>query len=254
MPVQPGEIRVAVRRAGPWLAAFEPGELRFDAAIVLRAVRRRVRSDELDKAFERALAVARRDDDNPLLPLAGVDYNAPKKATSSWTAPAAGVKRINPNRVLAEAVHCRRHGVREATLAYVAGPMRDDGGYHTTHAAWAVALMGERGCLSDARYRELAASLRDQLTTAIDAAPAPTKTLDIDLMAERVLMLLLLGETPEALAGPLRALLELQAPDGSWGFASSGHGAEGDGGEPAYYRYHATMIAAWALTAALPEN
>ena len=41
-----------------------------------------------------------------------------------WTAPTDG-SRINPNRVVTEALYCADHGLRPQTLSYLCGPMRD---------------------------------------------------------------------------------------------------------------------------------
>jgi hypothetical protein len=58
-------VAPALRRAADWLAAFPVDDLRFDAAVMLSQTRLRVDGDGLRRAFERARAVADRDDDNP---------------------------------------------------------------------------------------------------------------------------------------------------------------------------------------------
>ncbi|MCB9572472.1 MAG: hypothetical protein H6709_10330 [Kofleriaceae bacterium] len=230
----------AIDRAATWLAAFPPAQLRYDAAIMIAAIRRRYDDDALRAADAAARAVADRDDDNPLRRLFDAGYRAAASSARGWEVPAAGAPRVNPNRVLAEAAHCAEHGLRPATLAYVTGPMRDDGGYQTTHAAWALLIAHDHGCLDDAALAAALTPLLDELRAAQPAAPGPA-ALDVDLFGERLLMLALAGVRDAAVDGWAASLLRAQRGDGSFGALAVD--------EDPYRRYHATAIACWALAA-----
>ncbi|MBD3869395.1 MAG: hypothetical protein IFK94_14840 [Acidobacteria bacterium] len=232
-------IGQAVQRAGNWLVSFPEEQLRFDAAIGLHGIRQRIDSDPLQAAWERAARVAERDSDNPMRRFWLPDASSPREATSGWIAPGPADERVNTNRVIAEALHCRENGWRPETTAYIIGPMRDEGGYHTVHGLWALTIARSNGCIPEADFRHPAELLLKEIRQAQAGAAEPHATLEIDLFAERLLMTLLAnpaaGEAPDWAA----RLLALQNEDGSWGTAAEG--------ERAYYRYHATMTAAWAL-------
>lgn len=231
--------RAALDRAAAWLAAFPADELRYDAAVGVSAIRRRIDDPTWRAAHERALSAADRDPDNPMRRAFDSGYLAPKRSVLGWTAPAKGAERINPNRVVIEALHCDVHGLRPETLAYATGPMRDDGGYHTTHAVWALVIARDRGCVDAA----LLPPLLDELRAAQPAAPGGA-TLEVDLFAERILMLLLAGDRD--VAPWIDALVDAQASDGGFGVPTTD--------EAPYLRYHATMLAAWALAAWLAPD
>ena len=146
----------------------------------------------------------------------------------------------HPNRVIAEAVHCAEHGLRAETLAYVTGPMRDGGGYQTTHAVWALVLARDQGCLDAARFAALTRPLLDELRATQPAAPEPG-VVAVDLFAERLLMLVLAGARDPAFDQWAARLAESQGADGGYGVLGADN--------PVYRRYHATMVATWALVA-----
>ena len=226
----------ALARAAAWLDGYG-GTLRFDAAVLLSQVRRHVDSSALRSAFARARVRADRDHDHPHRRLWDAEATSPAAHTSEWEIPRAGAERANPNRAISEALHCRENGWRAATEAYVCGAMRDAGGYYTTHAIWALYLARTHECTrADACLAELRAELR-----AAQPANLPTdSTLASDLFAERLVMLLETGAPQAAEGRGIDALLQHQHPDGSWGR---------DGDADPYFRYHATVVAAWALAA-----
>lgn len=240
-PVDP---RVAIDRAATWLAAFPADQLRFDAAIGLSQLVRNADSEPARRAYAAARALADRDTDSPLRRAFDDAARVEPGSTTAWTVPGPGEPRANVNRVVAEALHCADAPVRDATLAYVTGPMRDGGGYHTAHGLWALTAARDRGCLAPARFAALAAPLVDELRAAQPAAPDPA-VLATDLYAERLLMLALAGSRDAAVDGWARALIRAQAADGSFG-------ALGPGDDP-YFRFHATLAAAWALSVWAPH-
>ncbi|HSD89511.1 MAG TPA: hypothetical protein VLB44_18400 [Kofleriaceae bacterium] len=238
-PAGPADARTTeavIDRAAAWLAAFPADHLRFDAAIGLAAIRARTDSDALRAASARAREVSDRDTDNPLR--RGYDDAArvAPAVSAGWPLPKPGEPRANVNRVVAEAMHCKENGIRRETLAYIAGPMRDEGGYQTTHALWALAIARDHGCLTDfaERARPLIAELREHQT-----APPATSVSAIDLYAERLLMIELAGEQGADIEAWRRRLIELQAEDGGFGELAPD--------QDSYLRYHATLVAAWAL-------
>jgi hypothetical protein len=228
----------AVVRAARWLAAFPPDDLRFDAAVVLTMIRRTVDDDDLRRAFAASRAVADRDDDNPQRRFWMPEFRSPPEHTSRWAVPTEAGARVNTNRVVAEALHCAENGWRPETQAYACGPMRDGGGYQTTHALWALDLARRSGCVSEADFRPCARALQDELAAA-PVALAPARTLDVDLYAERLVMLVTTGYATATLGERVHVLVGLAGDDGSFGVAGTD--------EPAYYRYHATALATWAL-------
>jgi hypothetical protein len=230
----PAPVVSPIDRAAAWMAAFPTEQLRFDAAIVLTAIG--TRTDDLRIAAEHARVVADRDLDNPLRRAFDDAYRAGPASTSGWPVPAAGEPRVNVNRVVAEALHCRENGLRPETIAYATGPMRDGGGYHTTHAVWALVFARDRGCLPG--FDAAVAPLLDELRAAQPAAP-DRPALALDLFAERLLMLELAGAHDAAIDGWVARLAEAQSADGSFGELAAG--------ENPYLRFHATMMATWAL-------
>lgn len=228
-------VDLVLNRAAHWMAAYDK-VLRFDAAIGLSQIRRIVDSPELERAWTAAVAVADADHDHPHRRFWRADLHSPPAHTSEWLAPASG-ERVNSNLVLSEALHCSENGWRSQTTAYVCGPMRDAGGYQSTHALWALALAQQSGCLEDAAL----ACVRDVQKEVAQAQPAklePRKTLDIDLYAERLLVLLLSGYDGPQIHTWARTLIGVQDGAGSWGVAAE---------EEPYYRYHATNATTWAL-------
>ncbi|MFC1889656.1 hypothetical protein ACFL4G_07865 [Thermodesulfobacteriota bacterium] len=234
------KLRSQFERAGQWLASFPIEELRFDASIGLFMIRRNIDSSAFLTAYRIAREVADRDHDHPMHKIWNPAFVTPADTTSAWTIPHAGQRRVNVNRVVIEALHCRENGIRQETLQYLAGPMRDDGGYHTTHSLWALVLAHERGCIPDSEYEQTSRELQDELEKAQPAEFSPKSTLDIDLYAERMLVILLSGCQAGKVTTWAHRLLALQDADGSWFVAADS--------EPHYYRYHATMTATWALS------
>jgi len=233
-------VERSITRAAGWLAAFPETELRFDAAIGLTMIRRHVDNPSLREAYRRARVVADRDHDHPMRRIWEPDHRVPFKAAGGWDPPAPGQSRVNVNRVVAEACFCDVYGLRPETLDYISGPMRDQGGYHTTHGLWALTIAHQRGCVDDARFQSLAARLQREI---IDAQPQEidgAATRDIDLFAERVLMLLISGRRDEQIDRWVRQLLIVQNNDGSWGRLQTGRSP--------YQEYHATLVATWAMS------
>jgi hypothetical protein len=232
-------IAPAVARAATWLAAFPADDLRFDAAIILSQLRRTVDGEPLARAFATARAVADHDDDNPQRRFWIPEFTSPPEHTSRWVVPRPGEPRVNTNRVLIEALHCGENGWRPETMAYLCGPMRDAGGYQSTHALWALDLARRRGCVASPDFHRCARPIALELEATERAPLAPKNSLDLDLFAERLLVLALAGWPLDRLDPWAAALQQHQQPDGTWTVP----GAD----EPAYHRYHATAMTAWAL-------
>ena len=240
--LDPKQTREALAKASKWMAQFPSSELRFDAAIGLTAIRAHLADPQLDQALAHAREVANRDGDNPLRAMFDADGGRPAN-TADWEIPDAG--RVNVNRVLAEAVNCAAQGIRPRVLDYVDGAMRDQGGFQTAHALWALCIARDRGCLTLAEFNRRAGPLVAELRAAATGQPG-TSSQDLDLYAERALMLELAGAHDDQVTGWLEALLKAQSKDGAWGASTDA------GTEPSYYRFHATMTASWALAEALP--
>lgn len=228
------QVDRAIDRASEWLDAY-PHELRFDSAVMLSQIRALVDNDALAAAFARARRRGDHDHDHPHRRFWMPDFRSLPEHTSRWQVPAAGERRVNTNRVLSEALHCAENGWRAETEAYICAAMRDEGGYQTTHGIWALDIARGAGCVPG---DSCIASLRSELESSQPVEFRPERTLDVDLYAERALMLLRTGTTAKAAAPWVEALLELQEPTGSWG--------RGEDPDP-YYRYHATAMTAWAL-------
>ena len=234
----------AIEAAAVWMAAFPEASLRFDAALMLTQARAALAAHPgpargaLDAPLAPALRKADRDADHPHRRLWVQEMPMTRDGVQSWTAPLAGQARVNPNKPISEALFCDRFPIRAQTLDYIRGPMRDEGGFHTTHAAFALALLKARGCVEEAVFEPLAASLIDELARAQPPTLSPQDTRALDLYGERVLMRMLLGD--REVEAQIEALLDAQSADGSWGVSEEG--------ERAYWRYHATGIAVWALS------
>ena len=235
--VEAAGARAALARAAAWMAVFPVEDLRFDAAIGTDALVK-LGHKEFELAFQRAKAVAERDDDNPMLRFLKEDFSVPAEAVRTWKIPGEGEKRINTNRPLIEALHCDRHGLRPEALAYIIGPMRDDGGYQTIHAAWVLSLARDRACVDAERFDALVRDFTVELKKAQPRSFSPKRHLDVDLYAERIWALELLGQGVDK--EWISVLLKQQRPDGSFGVM-------GETDERAYFRYHGTMVSTWAL-------
>lgn len=233
------QLERALFRAGEWLASFPQTALRFDAAMGLSQIRQTVDSDALRVAFKRARTVADRDNDHPHRRFWIPGFHAPARDTSQWEVPSDGSQRVNTNRVVSEALHCAENGWRAQTMRYVCGPMRDSGGYQTTHALWALHIAHQNGCIAEADFDACARALQSELRTYQPTTLEPHATLDIDLYAERLLTLVLSGYPDPVVNDWAADLIHLQGRDGSWGVSANS--------EEPYYRYHATMVVSWAL-------
>jgi hypothetical protein len=95
------------------------------------------------------------------------------------------------------------------------------------------------GCIADADYQPCAAELQQEMLAHQPALLAPKETLDIDLFAERLLMMVLTGYPGAIVNDWAEQLLQAQRADGSWAMPSDE--------EPRYYAYHATYATSWAL-------
>jgi len=230
------QIQASLSRAAGFLCAFPRDQLRFDAAIGTTAAWQLLPLPDLDCARQQALQVAGKDHDNPLRRFFDPAVHIRRAAVQGWQAPARG--RINTNRPVSEALWCDRYPLRSQTLAYITGPMRDRGGFHSTHALWSLVIARQRGCLEHRRFLQLSTDLRRELRRAQAGERAISSTRQIDLFAERALFLALAGEEKD-LSTWLGQLLSLQNPDGSFGIRQHG--------QPHYPEYHATMISSWLL-------
>lgn len=226
-------VQAGLVRAAQFLCDFPREQLRFDAAIGTSAAWRLVPLPALDCARRRACQVADRDQDNPLRRFFDPEVHVRRKAVRGWQVPEQG--RINTNRPVGEALWCDRYPLRPQTLKYIVEAMPDGGGFHSTHALWALIIARNRGCLTEKRFQELSTSLRRELRHAQAREFAEGSTREIDLFAERALFLALAGET-RGIASWIGRLLVHQNPDGSFGK-----------GKHSYHRYHATMTSNWLL-------
>jgi hypothetical protein len=177
----PATIADGITRGTRWMAAFPASELRFDAAVILTGIRRLTDGPELRTAFERARRVADADADHPQRRLWDATAVLPPEQTSRWRVPGRGEPRVATNRVVDEAVHCARNGWRRATLRYLCGPMRDGGGYQSTHALWALVIARDEGCAPASKSARCAATLVRVIAAAPPRARQPTPTRDVAL-------------------------------------------------------------------------
>jgi hypothetical protein len=230
----------AVEHAADFMAAFPVAQLQFDSAIGLSAIRARTSGLRLDDALTHARHYADLDADNPLRRAFDPGFVVAAEKTAQWEVPAPGAPRVNVNRVVIEALHCAQNGLRPATLDYLSGPMRDGGGYQTTHALWALTIARDAGCVKLDEFNRRAGPLVAELRAANGSKPGPA-ALDVDLFAERTLMIELAGARDDQVTRWVQALIAAQNKDGSFGAEIDG------GGEPPYWRFHATMTAAWAI-------
>lgn len=228
-----------MQRAAAWLARFPESALQLDAAMMLSRIRRSVDGRALRQAAASAVRVADRDHDHPHRRFHDPEFRSPREHTAAWQPPATGAPRVNPNLVLSEALHCTENGFRAETVAYACGPMRDGGGYHSTHALLSLVLAREGGCVDLAATADCVAALAAELAAAQPDPLRPERSLDIDLYAERTLMRLLAGNGAESLDREVETLLSFQDEDGSFGVRVPG--------EPPYHRFHTTGIALWTL-------
>jgi hypothetical protein len=232
-------LQPALIGAANFLERFPEEELRFDAAVGLNGIRATVDGGTLRRAQAAALRVADRDPDHSHRGFWDPEFRPSREAVLGWD-PHAASRRVNTNSVLSEALYCDRYGMRPALFDYIEKRMRDGGGYRSAHALWALAIARDRGCLSSARGQALLRSLQRELRAnqpeTVDASNAQA----VDLYAERLLMLLLSADRSRDQRRWIAQLLDAQQENGGWGGA--------DSGEPAYYRYHATMTVAWAMS------
>lgn len=223
----------SLMRAGRFLAS-QTEELRFDAAIGVPEVLRIVTSPSWRSALDSALKTAQRDADHPNRRWFDPDFRVDAEVTTRFSPPEPG-GRIPYNRVTSEALHCRENGWRQQTEQYVCtllaqGGMRD-GSYGTTHALWALQIARDAGCTEAKCIGDLLDELSALLLLPWPEAPDLSA---IDLRAEAAVMLLRDGRSADE---TIERLMAAQGADGGWGGAT----------ERAPLRYHATMLAAWAI-------
>lgn len=83
---------------------------------MLHGIRTHTDSPALRTAWEHARAVADRDADHPLRRLWDPALTASPAVTRGWAVPHAGAPRPSTERLVIEAVHCDRNGLRHAAL------------------------------------------------------------------------------------------------------------------------------------------
>lgn len=231
-PTREARAREAVEQALRWMEdhADEPRS-KLDVAIGLSAVAALLPTPTAEGLRDRLVPVHDRSGD-PRRRL----YDPAHRLAEPPPASVGADGRPNPNAALVEALHCPEWPLRSETLAAVCGPLRDGGGYGSTHAAWIVAEAVERGCVP--RAETCAEAMVAELT---GPWPPLAATLDRDLLCERVAFGLRAGAPPEAFDGAVDAILHAQGADG--GFAVPAEG------EPAWWAWHATLACAWGLAA-----
>lgn len=230
----PEQVDRALWRLGPFLAEWE-GETSVDAAMAVHAIREVVDSEALSRAWERVRTTADADADHPHRRVWATMEVGP---TNAWSMPSD--RRPNLNKLMSEALWCDVYPLREETLAYLHGGMLDDGGYWTTHAAWALAEARARDCIEQARFETAAALILADLLPHQPASLVDPTVPELDLFAERLLAMQWLGHQGPEVEASLQVLLEHQAADGGWG--------EPDPEDNPYYGYHAAFMAGWALS------
>ncbi len=216
----------------------------FHGAMALAFLQRHRDSAPLDTAFalnawgtpealslaSHILSVHDPDAGHPLRRLIDPNHPIPEGRSTSWTVPSDG-RKVHVHRVLVEAVDCDRSGWRPQTETWVCGPMRDGGGYGSTHAAWALLLARSRGCTPAACL----GAITDELMAAAQGASPPATTLDVDLQAERILFAALAGRSvPDAWR---QSVAKWQGDDGGIAVSAA---------DPLEHRIHATAVALWA--------
>jgi len=212
----------------------------------LAATRARLWWPDLQACFARLRGAALQDRDHPLTGLIAPELAGKLDVghLQRRRIPRPGQGRINPNVVVFRAAHCRRAGFPDAWLAYVTGPMRDEGEYHSAHALWTLQLLRERGCQADRALRQGIASLQSELLRAQRRTTTLSTTRAIDLYAERLLFVRLSGAPRSVLLPFVPRLLAAQRADGA--FAAPGE-------RRPHWLQHATTVAIWALSTLLPE-
>lgn len=226
------EVLQAIKRGVQWLSQYEQ-PVRFDAILAASQIAALHPGPATQRLFQQRLE-GLVDTDHPHIRLWNPTHGLPDGFEIDWVA--TDGERVNVNRVLTEALHCQERGWRAQTTAYVCGPMRDNGGYHTTHGLWALALAQERGCIPATCLSEIL----DEVESAQPSTLQPTATLDIDLYSERLLTSCLGGRCAGTQKEWVSQLLPLQQADGSWIVPN----------EPdpiPYADYHSTMVSVWAL-------
>lgn len=233
-------LQPVVERALGWMSTVPTSELRFDAMIMLSQIQQRYDLPEVRAEVARAQPISDRDDDHPHRVLWVPELEVSAEVTAGWALPSDPQKRAKPNSVLSEAMHCGRNGFRAETVAHVCGVFRDDGGYYSTHALWALTHARALGCLDLQATAACVLSMQTELLAAQPKVLAPKCTLDTDIYAERLLTLVLSGYVGSETDAYAHQLLAQQAADGSF--------AKQCDGDPIYYGYHTTGVALWALS------
>lgn len=231
----PQRVDHALIKLAPFLADW-PGDRRFDAAIAVHEIREVVDHPDLVRAWAINRPIADRDDDHPHRRL-WVEFE-PAEPTNRWTMPTD--RKPSVNNLISEAIWCDRFPIRPEVLQYYSTDMLDDGGYWSTHAGWALALVKERDCIDDERFAELSAPILADVLRHQPRVLAPETVADVDLFAERLNALIWLGHRGPEIDASVEQLLLLQLDDGSWG--------EPTEEQTPYYGYHAAFVSGWALT------
>lgn len=238
----PQRVKKSIRLGIQALCRFEDKDLRHDTAMVLTLVRKILFWPELEPCYARIKTQALKDHDHPLNVLIDSGYakNVDLERIRRLPIPEAGQKRTNVNHIVFRAAHCPKVPFPDKAFAYLVGPMRDNGGFHSTHAMWALLMMRSQGCGQRAKVEKAVASLRDELTKALNASGEMKSTRGIDLNAERILFLVQSGVRVDALSGPVQKLLSAQRPDGAFAAPQE---------KRRRWLLHATTVSVWALSA-----
>ena len=234
------DIRKAIRRGVEAICKIPEQNLRHDTATGLSHVRRVIWWKDLDGCFDRIKKRAFKDHDNPLNVLIDPSYRGPISIDSILKSrlPKPGEKRINVNRILSRAAHCKKNTFTDPAFAYTTGPMRDSGGFHSTHAIWALIILKERGCRTGPKLDKAILDLRKELSDAQKKGLDPKTTRNIDLYAERIMCLAMSGESPESLAPFVEKLMATQRKDGLFATPTE---------KQKHWLLHCTTVSVWAL-------
>ena len=230
----------SLRRAIGVICAWPQDALRYDTALGLAAVARRVKlTGELAACTARIKSWALKDVDHPMATFidARRAHRTNLERLAKRSIPKPGEKRRDVNTIVWRAFHCDRLPFDDVAWAYATGHMRDGGGYYTTHALWALSFLRDKKCRDPGAVEAAILELRKELSEAQAKTAELSTTQDIDLFAEQLLMRLLAGAPREQLRPELTRLLKTQRDDGAFG-------VEGESGP---WVLHATTLGAWIL-------
>ena len=252
------QLLFVVAAALRFLSSFSEDELGYDAAVGMHYINQTCAIDPadhaakhwLDLAYKNAMARAAMDNDHPSQRLWNSSFTACASSSSSLLSDLRTYKissrRINPNRILLAALECaactHNRRMHAEAVEYLCSGMRDNGGYQTTHAMWALVIARDNRCDVSAKCMR---DIRDEiLYFQRSQPPFFSSTLDVDLFAERLLMLALAHHPNATELQQWGAILaSAQQPNGKFGVSSTPLG------ENLYYSYHSTFVSTWALCA-----